>query len=165
MFMRRRPGPVANLLMLAFFVGLALAVGYLGSQATTPALDPWYAGLTKPALNPPNWVFPVVWTSLFVLMGIAAWAVWRTAGLEGAGGTLSVYLIQLGLNLTWSVLFFGQQRPDLAFMEIWALLAAIVLMLALFWRHSRIAGLLIVPYLVWVSFAAYLNFSIVALNP
>lgn len=162
---RATPAFLPNILALVIFVGLALLAGYIGSGYTTPSLEPWYAGLAKPALNPPSWIFPVVWTTLFVLMGIAAWLVWRAAGLRGAALALIVYVGQLGLNLGWSVLFFGQQRPDLALMEIFVLLAAIILMALLFARHSRTAALLILPYIAWVGFASYLNAAIVTLNP
>ncbi len=162
---RAAPALIPNAFALLILVGLALLAGYVGSQFTTPALEPWYAGLNKPAFNPPNWIFPVVWTTLFVVMGLATWLVWRQVGLRGGSLSLTVYVAQLGLNVGWSALFFGQQRPDLALMEIGALLLAILLMALLFARHSRLAGLLILPYLAWVGFAAYLNYAIVALNP
>lgn len=159
--MSQKPGSLANLVMLILLLALPLAVGGLGGFFTSSSIDTWYVALEKPALVPPNWVFPVVWTSLYALMGIASWLVWRRAGL---GVSLLVYLVHLGLNLLWSFLFFGTRNPGAAFIEIWLLLASILLTMALFWRQSRAAGLLFAPYVAWVLFASYLNGSIYLLN-
>jgi benzodiazapine receptor len=124
----------------------------------------WYASLVKPALTPPAWVFGPVWTLLYLMMGIAAWLVWRTQGLTGALGPLGLFLVQLALNALWSYLFFGLKHPGLAFLDIVALWLAILATLVAFWRAYPAAGLLLLPYLLWVSFATYLNFQFWRLN-
>jgi translocator protein len=125
----------------------------------------WYAALAKPAWTPPNWIFAPVWTLLYALIGLSAWLVWRRTGFSGAGPALSLFLVQLALNALWSYLFFGIHRPGLAFLEILVLWAAILATLILFWRVNAASGLLLLPYLLWVSFAAGLNFVLWRLNP
>lgn len=143
---------------------IAQAAGFLGSMFTVPNIPTWYAGLTKPDMNPPNWIFAPVWTTLFVFMAIAAWLVWRRRAQTGAKPALLVYGVQLACNVLWSYLFFGQHNPGLAFAEILVLLALIATTTVLFWRVSRAAGILMISYIAWVSFASYLNFSIWQLN-
>lgn len=157
-------GPVRSWGMLAFFLALCLVVGAAGGAVTRPALPDWYAGLAKPGFTPPNWAFPVVWTALFVLMGIAAWRVWRLRGIRGAPVAFGFFFTQLGFNFGWSVLFFGMRMPPAALAWIAVLWLAIVATLAAFWRNDRAAGALLVPYLLWVSYAAALNAAIVRLN-
>lgn len=153
-----------KLLPLVVFLALALGVAALGSVFTSAGMPEWYASLEKPPFNPPSWVFAPVWTTLYVLMAVAAWLVWRRAGLETGGRALTAWAAQLALNLAWSGLFFALQTPAVALVEIVALWLAILATILLFHRHSRIAAWLMVPYLVWVSFAAALNFAIVRLN-
>ena len=124
----------------------------------------WYESLTKPVWNPPSWLFGPVWTVLYGMMAIAAWLVWKRYGFSGAAVPLAVFVAQLVLNAGWSWLFFGLQRPDLAFAEIILLWIAILVTIVLFWRLERVAGILLVPYLAWVSFAAVLNFTLWQLN-
>jgi tryptophan-rich sensory protein len=124
----------------------------------------WYASLAKPAWNPPDAIFAPMWTALYVLMAVAAWLVWRRAGFAGAGTALALFVIQLVLNALWSYLFFGLNRPDIAFLEIVILWLAILLVLVLFWREDWRAGALMIPYLVWVGFASCLNFALWRLN-
>lgn len=124
----------------------------------------WYAQLIKPAWNPPSWVFGPVWTILYALMGIAAWLVWRRGGWRTQSFPLGLFLIQLALNALWTPLFFGFHRPDLALVDIVTLWLAITATLAAFWPIHRGAALLLAPYLAWVSFASFLNFSIWQLN-
>jgi benzodiazapine receptor len=124
----------------------------------------WYAQLVKPSWTPPNWVFAPVWTVLYLLMAIAAWLVWRPQGFAAARLALILFQVQLGLNALWSWLFFGQQRPGLAVIDITLLWLAILLTLLAFWRRDSFAGLLLLPYLAWVSYAAALNFAIWRLN-
>lgn len=157
--------------MVRRFVRLVLAVlvcelaGLVGSVFTAPAIGSWYAGLEKPLFNPPNWVFAPVWTLLFLLMGVALYLVWGK-GLERSEVRLAVVVFgfQLFLNVLWSFLFFGLRNPFLAFLEIVLLWAAILVTTVLFYRVSRNAGLLLVPYLLWVSFAAFLNYNVWLLN-
>ncbi len=124
----------------------------------------WYAGLTKPVLTPPSWVFGVVWPGLYLLMAVSAWLVWKETGNKEGNIPLGLFLIQLTLNAGWTWIFFGMRRPGLAFTEIILLLAAILAVTVSFWRIRRTAGILFIPYLVWVLFAAYLNLQIWLLN-
>lgn len=151
-------------LTLVGFVAACLAIGALGALVTAPAIASWYPILAKPSFNPPNWIFGPVWTTLYILMAIAAWLVWRSAGLPAARTALLLFVLQLALNSVWSLLFFGLHRIDLALIDIVLLLAAIVATTLAFLRHSRVAAWLLVPYLAWVSFATVLNFAIWRLN-
>jgi benzodiazapine receptor len=148
-------------------------VGWLFASFVTGALvgfasinaSGFYGQLVQPAWAPPAWLFGPVWSVLFVLMGISAWLVWRQHGFGGAGAALKLYGAQLVANALWTWLFFAWRLGDVAFAEIallWLLIAATIV---LFWRLHRLAALLLVPYLAWVSFAAALNFSLLRLNP
>lgn len=121
----------------------------------------WYRELQKPSWTPPGWVFGPVWSILYLMMAAAAWLVWRKAGLSTA---LALFLVQLALNALWSYLFFGVQRPDLAFIDILALWAMILATIISFWKITPLAGALLIPYIVWVSFASALNGTIWAMN-
>lgn len=162
---RPEPNPASSNLRQ----GLALA-GWLVlvfSATATAALvtkDDWYANLAKPSWNPPSWVFGPVWTALYAMMAVAAWLVWRRGGWKEQALPLGLFVLQWLLNAIWTPLFFGMHRPDLAFYDIMLLWLALAATLGLFSRVSRTAGLLLVPYLAWVSFAAVLNFSIWRLN-
>jgi translocator protein len=155
----------ATVLTALAWVALCEAVGVVGALVTRPAIPVWYAALRKPALAPPNWVFGPVWTALFVAMGIAAFLVWR-AGWRAPAVRQALWLfgLQLGLNALWSILFFGQRAPGAALVDIVALWLAIAATIAAFARVSRSAAWLLVPYLLWVSFAVYLNAMIWWLN-
>jgi len=154
--------------VLRFVVSIVLCqlAGFVGSLFTTPAIPTWYSTLQKPAFTPPNWLFGPVWTTLFLLMGIALFLVWRK-GLhtEWVGVALTVFTIQLVLNVLWSALFFGMRSPLAGFIEILILWIAICVTLLAFWRVSPLAGALLIPYIVWVSFAAVLNLYLWRLNP
>lgn len=119
--------------------------------------DAWYASLQRPPLAPPNWIFGPVWTTLYLLMALAAAIVWIQAGWRAAKLPLAIYLVQLALNAAWSPLFFGLHRPDLALLDIVLIWVGILVTMWAFARHSRLAAALLVPYLAWVSFATYLN--------
>jgi tryptophan-rich sensory protein len=151
-------------LILAAFLACCFVAAGVGAAVTTPGLDDWYVALQKPSWTPPNWVFSPVWSVLYVLMAVAAWLVWRQRGWSRAGGELSLFGGQLFLNVLWSWLFFGLRNPAAAFGEIVVLWAVIAATLVAFWRVSALAGGLLVPYFVWVSFAAILNFSIWQMN-
>jgi len=125
----------------------------------------WYASLNKPSWNPPAWIFGPVWTALYTMMAVAAWLVWRRGGWPSQRRPLTLYLGQLALNAAWTPLFFGLKNPGFAFAEIFLLLIAIAVTVNAFRRTSHAAALLLMPYLAWVSFAAFLNFSIWRLNP
>lgn len=147
---------------LAFFVFLCFGVAALGSRYTASSVDTWYTTLQKPAWNPPRWVFGPVWSFLYLAMAFAAWLVWRQKGF--AGVALSLFFVQLFFNFLWSFLFFGLQNPGLAMLDIVALWVTIIATLVAFWRVTPVAGWLFVPYLLWVSYAATLNFAIWRLN-
>lgn len=142
--------------ILGLFIWLALCFGAaaLGSFFTP---GEWYASLNKPAWNPPGWVFGPVWTALYAMMAVAAWLVWKRGGFAARPVPLTLFLGQLALNAAWTPLFFGLQRPDLAFAVVLTLWVAIVATLAAFRPVSRPAAWLLAPYLAWVSFASVLN--------
>jgi translocator protein len=148
---------------LAVFVAINVAVSALGAWATAGSVGTWYQALAKPAFNPPDWIFAPVWSALYVMIAIAGWRVWRRGGGE-VRGALTVYAVQLALNLSWSFVFFGARMIGPALAVIVALLAAIVANALLFWRLDRAAGALLVPYAAWVSFAALLNAALWRLN-
>ena len=159
-----RPRKSRDLFGLFAFIILCLAVSGIGGAITATSVDTWYQALEKPPFNPPDWVFAPVWTALYILMGIAAWRVWRLRSFEVTGKAFAVFAVQLGLNLAWSFLFFGLQRIDLALAEIVLLLCAIITNTIMFWRIDRLAGLLFVPYAAWVTYATVLNASLWLLN-
>lgn len=154
-----------NYLLLAICIIACLVIGFLGSFFTVTGPDSWYESINKPSFNPPNWIFGPVWTFLYILMGISLYLVLRQ-GLSNpvVRTALLIFGAQLFLNLLWSALFFGLQSPLFAFIEIIILWAFILLAIINFYPLSRPAAYLLVPYILWVSFAAVLNFSIMRLN-
>jgi translocator protein len=153
-----------TLTLIAFIVVCELA-GILGSVFTMPSIPGWYAGLAKPAFNPPNWLFGPVWTLLYALMGLAAWLVYEK-GIKSPDvkRALSVFAAQLILNALWSIVFFGAHMILGAAVVIILLWAMILLTSLLFRRISKPAAWLLVPYILWVSFASVLNVSLYLLN-
>lgn len=148
---------VGDLVSLAVFLFLCFAA------ATTGAVfkpGTWYDSLSKPSWTPPDWLFPVAWTVLYVMIAVSAWLVWRAAGLAGGLIPLAVWGVQLALNAAWSWLFFGLRRMDLAFVEVVGLWLSIAACIVLFAPISLTAAALMAPYLVWVSFAAALNLAV-----
>ena len=152
--------------MFGLMISLAIcfAAAGIGGAVTTPKIGTWYATLRKPAWNPPNWIFGPVWSALYFCMAVAAWFVWRQGGFLGAKVPLTLFGVQLLLNVLWSCIFFGLEKPGLAFGEVLLLWLAIAATMIVFWQRSMIAGILFVPYLAWVSFASFLNFTIWRLN-
>jgi translocator protein len=148
-------------LALIVLIVVCFAVAGLGSMATTPSIPNWYAGLAKPSWTPPSWLFGPVWSFLYLSMAVAAWLVWRKGN---ASLPLTFFAVQLAFNLAWSWLFFGLHSPGAAFIDIIFLWAAIATTLIACWRRTMAAGLLFVPYLAWVTFAAMLNFAVWRLN-
>lgn len=136
----------------------------IGAAASVQASS-FYAELVRPSWAPPSAVFGPVWTVLYALMGIAAWLVWRAKGFRAARASLILFLVQLGVNALWSWLFFGWHLGALAFADILLLWLLIVTTLVLFWRVRMLAGVLLIPYLLWVSFASALCYSVWQLNP
>ena len=144
---------------------MPLLAGFLGSLFTMSSIDSWYRLLERPAFAPPDFVFGPVWTILYIMMGVAAYLVWKDGLSSGrVRMALLIFLLQLSLNSAWSIFFFGLQSPISGLYIIGALWTAIVLNIILFARVSRVAAWLLVPYLLWVSFASYLNYSIWMLN-
>ncbi|MCA1696879.1 MAG: tryptophan-rich sensory protein [Actinobacteria bacterium] len=156
--------PIRDTKALAASLVLCFAVAGLGGYWTGLGLGPWYDGLRKPPWTPPNRVFGPVWTILYASMAAAAWLVWRRRGLTQARIPLSLFGLQLALNLAWTGLFFALRRPGPAFGEVVLLWAAILATLLAFGLVSRWAALLMVPYLAWVAYAAALNFALWRLN-
>lgn len=156
--------PAKQTVGLAVLLALCLGAAALGSAATVPRIDDWYATLNKPLWTPPSWVFGPVWTVLYIAMAVAAWLVWRQRETGGVWVPLLLFAVQLALNMAWSWLFFGLKSPALGFADIVLLWIAIAATLVAFWGRSRVAGLLLAPYLAWVTFAAALNYSIWQLN-
>ena len=134
--------------------------GIIGAVFTGPSIPTWYTSLNKPAFNPPAWLFGPVWTLLYLLMGIALYFVWLSPKKQAIGW----FIIQLGLNVLWSLIFFGFRAPLFALIEIIFLWYAILFTIIWFYKVSRVAAYLLVPYLLWVSFACVLNLAIVLLN-
>ena len=156
--------PSRDVLGLVAFLVLCLIVSGIGGAVTATSVGTWYLGLHKPPFNPPNWIFAPVWTTLYILMAVAAWRIWRQPGLGSNRNALTIFAVQLTLNLTWSFIFFGLQQIGFALIEIVILLIAIIANTAVFWRIDRWAGALFVPYVLWVAFATVLNASLWWLN-
>jgi len=152
-----------QLVGLVVWLTVSFIAASVGAAASIQA-GSFYAQLVRPAWAPPSSVFGPVWSVLYVLMAIAAWLVWRVGGFRAARTALALFLMQLTLNALWSWLFFGWHRGAWAFADIVLLWALIVATLIAFWRISPLAGALLVPYLLWVSFAAVLNYSVWQLN-
>lgn len=148
------------------FVSLAitLGAGVLGSFFTSPAVKTWYLSINRPAWNPPSWLFAPVWTTLFILMGIALYLVWSESKTKKIKSALNLFTVQIVLNVFWSVIFFGMGNFWLAFAEILVLWVFILLTMIEFRKVNKTAGLLLLPYLLWASFASFLNFTIASLN-
>ena len=151
--------------MLAGFLAICFGAAALGGKFTASSVNTWYPTLQKPAWNPPGWVFGPVWTVLYILMAVAAWLVWRRLESAGARVALVLFVAQLVLNALWSYCFFGLRNPKAGFIEIVLLWVAIAGTTVAFARVSAVAGGLFLPYLLWVSFAVALNFTLWQLNP
>lgn len=153
-----------NVLSLIIFLVICFAVAGVGSLATRPNITTWYATLNKPSWNPPNSLFGPVWTLLYAMMAVAGWLVWKHAGWQAGRAAMIIFAVQLVLNLAWSFIFFNFHQMGLAFLEIILLWLAIVATIVIFSSVSKVAAVLLIPYLLWVSFAAFLNFTIWRLN-
>ncbi len=149
------------MLALAGWILLSFLAATIGGLA---APGPWYERVNKPSWNPPNAVFAPVWTVLFLMMGVAAWLVWQRRGQPGVTLALTLFVGQLCLNVLWSWLFFHWHRMDLAFYELLVFWVVILATLLAFWQVRPLAGWLFVPYLLWVTFAGYLNLTLWRLN-
>ena len=150
---------------LAISIIICLAAGFIGSIFTNRSIPIWYESLKKPSFNPPGWLFGPVWTALFILMGISLFLIWQKGlNYNGVIIALIVFGIQLILNILWSILFFGLRAPLAAFIEIIILWILILMTILIFYPISKTAALLLLPYILWVSFASILNFSLWRLN-
>ena len=150
-----------SLFGLAVWLVLCFGAAVFGAQFMP---GEWYAGLKKPSWNPPGWIFAPVWIALYILMAVAAWLTWKRGGFVGQRPALLLFLLQLFFNALWSWLFFGRHQPALAFVDILLLWLCLLATTVAFWKVRVVAGLLLVPYLLWVSFAAALNFALWRLN-
>lgn len=146
---------------LALWLAVSFIPAWFGQQFTA---SEWYQQLDRPSWAPPGWLFGPVWTFLYATMGVAAWLVWVERGFERAAGPLGLFLVQLIPNAAWSWLFFGLERMGIAFADIVLLWLLIIATIAAFWRVHRLAALLLVPYLLWVTYAAALNLSLWQMN-
>ncbi|HEY6716565.1 MAG TPA: TspO/MBR family protein [Reyranella sp.] len=156
---------LADIVALVLFVALCLGIGALGASVTATSVDTWYAGLVKPSFNPPDEVFGPVWTVLYILMGVAAWRVWRSADRDTTRGPLTLFALQLAINLGWTVVFFGLHKIASAVATIVVLDVAVLVTMLAFRSVDRLAALLMLPYVAWVAFATVLNVAIWRLNP
>ena len=157
------PTPSAGRSLVAL-AGWLLLTFSASATAVFVSAGGWYAGLAKPAWNPPGWIFGPVWTLLYAMMAVAAWRVWLQGGWNRQKKALGLFLLQWALNALWTPLFFGLHRPGWALAEILVLLVAILATIRAFWRVDRTAGLLLFPYAAWVAFASALNGTIWRLN-
>jgi tryptophan-rich sensory protein len=157
---------LTDIVKLVISIIACQCAGFIGSLFTTPAITTWYATLQKPPFTPPNWLFAPAWITLYLLMGISAFIIWRR-GLDNrwVKRALTVFLIQLVLNALWSVAFFGLESPLYGVIVIAALWVAILFTILKFFKISSVAAVLMLPYILWVTFAAVLNVSILVLNP
>ena len=149
---------------LAALAGWLLLTFSASATAVFVSTGGWYAGLAKPAWNPPGWLFGPVWTVLYALMAVAAWRVWRRGGWARQKTALGLFILQWALNALWTPLFFGLHKPAWALVEIVILLAALLATWRAFWQMDRPAGLMLAPYAAWVAFATALNGAIWWLN-
>ncbi|NTE00602.1 tryptophan-rich sensory protein [Agrobacterium tumefaciens] len=152
---------------LAFILSIAitLSIGALGGFATAQSVKTWYPLLNKPSFNPPNWLFAPVWASLYILIGIAAYLVWvKRDQVQHFPRTVAIYFIQLILNLAWSFIFFYLHEIGFALAEIIILLMVVILNAVMFYKTDKWAGLLFIPYILWVSFASFLTYNLFILN-
>jgi len=143
---------------------LAFVTATIGAIASVEAA-PFYAQLVRPGWAPPGWVFGPVWTALYVMMGVAAWLVWRRGGFAGASMALGLFCSQLAVNALWSWLFFAWHLGAMALVDVLLLWGLVVATVISFWTVSRLAGILLLPYLAWVSFASVLSYTVWQMNP
>jgi tryptophan-rich sensory protein len=160
----KRKTPSSQFLSLLAWLGVSFSAAAIGAVASARAGE-FYMQLVRPDWAPPAWLFAPVWSVLYLLIGIAAWLVWRERGLHGARLAMGLFIIQLAANALWTWLFFAWRQGALAFIEILLLLVLIVATLIAFWRVRPLAGVLLLPYLAWVAFATALTYAIWQLNP
>lgn len=155
---------LSQILKLLVSILLPLALGAIAGMFTAQSVPEWYATLNQPSFNPPNWIFGPVWTTLYILMGISLFLIWKQDASKKRNLAISVFLLQLLLNFAWSFLFFYFNMIGLALLEIVVLWISIVVMMVLFYRIKPLASYINIPYLLWVTFATVLNASYYFLN-
>lgn len=154
-----------SFISLIINLAIPLAFGVAGALLNQRSVDTWYAGLNKPSFNPPNWIFGPVWTFIYILIGVAAYLIWqKRSQIVHLPRTIAVYFIQLVLNLLWTFLFFYAHKIGASLIEIVALFVVILINASVFYKIDKMAGLLFIPYAIWVSFATLLTYSIYSLN-
>ncbi len=154
-----------NTIKLIISIVLAVGIGLLGGIFTSPEIQTWFVHLNKPWWNPPNWLFAPVWTTLYLMMGIAFYLIWKTnANTDAKRWAIIIFILQFALNFLWSFIFFREHQMGWAFVEILVLWIAILCTIIGFSRISTTAAWLLVPYICWVSFAAMLNYTIWQMN-
>lgn len=153
-----------NWLKLVGAILICQATGWIGAIFTAKSVSTWYLTLNKSSLNPPGWLFAPVWTLLFLLMGISLYLVWQGRGGKLKNLALNIFFVQLVLNVLWSFCFFYLQNPLAGFIEIIILWLFILLTIVYFYKLNKVAAYLLIPYILWVSFAAVLNLSLYLLN-
>jgi benzodiazapine receptor len=153
-----------RVLALGGWLLVSFAAAAIGGIASADA-GAFYRQLARPAWAPPAWLFGPVWTVLYLLIGIAAWLVWEARGVRGARAALALFLVQLAVNALWTWLFFAWRRGALAFVDVVVLWVLIVITAVLFWRIRPLAGVLLLPYLAWVTFASALTYAVWQRNP
>jgi len=147
------------------FILICEGAGIIGSVFTMPSIPGWYAGLSKPPFNPPNWIFGPVWTILYAMMGLSAYLIYQSGiGKKQVKRALAVFAVQLLLNTLWSIVFFGVHMIFAAVIVILLLWGMILVTIIVFHRISKAAAYLLIPYILWVSFATVLNISLYILN-
>jgi translocator protein len=161
---RKKVSPRTDWKKLIGAILLCEFAGVIGSLFTFQAIPTWYVYLNKPVFSPPNWVFGPVWTVLYFLMGVSLYLIWRSKPSLQKGFAEKLFYTQLALNAAWSILFFGLQNPLVAFIEIIIMWILILFTIIASWKLNKNAGFLLVPYILWVSFASILNLAIVVLN-
>ena len=155
---------LVEILRLLASILVCQLTGFISSLFASPSIPTWYADLQKPSFAPPNWVFAPVWVSLYILMGVALYLVWRRAGEARVRPAVAAFIVQLALNALWSPAFFGLQSPLAGLIVIVPLWLAILATILSFHKVSKGAALLLVPYMLWVGFAVVLNFDFLVLN-
>lgn len=153
-----------NILKFIISILIPLIIGFIGSFFTSSSVSTWYTTLNKPSFNPPNWIFGPVWTTLYILMGVSFYLIWKKGNFKEDKSPFIFYFLQLIFNLSWSFFFFTLKNPFFALIDITLLLVFIVLTILSFYKISKISSCLLFPYLLWVCFAILLNFSIIYLN-
>ena len=156
---------ISKIFIFIICIAIPLGIGFLGSTFTMGSVKTWYTTINKPSFNPPNWLFAPVWTTLYILMGIASFRVWQKRKTnEWFHWAVIIYILQLAFNLMWSYIFFELHQLGVALIEIGFLLLLIIINAFIFYRFDKTAGWLFLPYFLWVIFATYLTYSIFMLN-